>query len=50
MEEVTYEVQMLRERDSAREKLLNTLEEKARRYEEQLTDDASVHLQSQEEF
>ena len=41
---------MLRERDSAREKLLNTLEEKARKYESQINQDSSVHMQSQEEF
>lgn len=41
---------MLRERDSAREKLLNTLEEKARKYEEKITNESSMHIQSQEEY
>ena len=50
VEEITYEVQMLRERESAREKLLGTLEEKARKYEEQINEDTSIHIQSQEEY
>ena len=44
IEEVSYEVKMLRERDGAREKLLNTLEEKARKYESQINQDSSMHM------
>ena len=41
---------MLRERDSAREKLLHTLEDKSRNYEEKINNESSMHLQSQEDF
>ena len=41
---------MLRERDSAREKLLHTLEDKSRTYEEKINNESSMHLQSQEDF
>ena len=44
--EVMYEIQMLRDRDTAREKLVQTLEDKSRRQEEQLGRDLSLNSQS----